>query len=99
MLASLLAAFLVSWISRRVVAKPIQDLSETARVVSRDKNYAVRATPTEGRDEISVLIDTFNGMLAQIQERDDALQKAQEQFDLALMSAGVGTWNMDVVNQ
>ena len=38
----------------------------------------LRATPTEGRDEISALIDTFNGMLAQIQERDDALQKAQE---------------------
>ena len=96
LLASLLTALSVSWIFRRVVAKPIQDLSETARLVSRDKNYGVRATPTEGGDEISMLIDTFNGMLAQIQERDDALQKTQEQFNLALMSAEVGTWSLDV---
>ena len=71
MLASLLAAFLVSWAARQVVAKPIQALSETAHMVSRDKNYAVRATPTAGRDEISVLIDAFNEMLSQIQERDE----------------------------
>ena len=67
---SLLAAFVISWISRRVVAKPIQDLSATARAVSRDKNFAVRAVPTEGSDEISELIATFNSMLAQIEERE-----------------------------
>ncbi len=99
MLASLLAAFLVSSISRRAIAKPIQELSETARRVSRDKDYAVRATPTEGSDEIATLIDTFNGMLAQIQERDDALHKAQEQLNLALMSAAIGTWNLDIARQ
>lgn len=78
LLASMLAALLVSWIFRRVVAGPIQQLSETARAVSRDKNYAVRATPTGGRDEISELIETFNSMLAEIQERDSALRKAVE---------------------
>jgi methyl-accepting chemotaxis protein len=76
LLTSLLAAFSASWLTGRVVAKPIQDLSETARLVSRDKNYAVRATPTKGRNEVGVLIDTFNSMLEQIQERDEALQKA-----------------------
>jgi PAS domain S-box-containing protein len=99
MLASLLAAFLVSSISRRAIAKPIQDLSETARRVSRDKDYAVRATPIEGSDEIAALVDTFNGMLTQIQERDDALHKAQEQLNLALMSAAIGTWNLDIARQ
>jgi len=99
LLASLLAAFFASWISGRVVAKPIQDLSETARLVSRDQNYAVRAIRRGGRDEISALIDTFNGMLAQIQQRDDALQKTQERFNLALMSAGVGTWSLDIHNR
>jgi len=76
LLVSLFAAYAVSWISRRAVAKPIQDLSETARMVSQEKNYAVRATPTKGRDEIAALIETFNSMLAQIQERDKALLKA-----------------------
>lgn len=78
LLISLLAAFGLSWIFRRSVAKPIVDLSETARVVTREKNYAVRAAPTRSRDEIATLIEAFNGMLAQIQERDDALQKALE---------------------
>lgn len=53
-----------------LVAKPIQDLSATARAVSRDKNFAVRAVPTDGGDEISELISTFNSMLAQIEERE-----------------------------
>jgi signal transduction histidine kinase len=82
MLACLLAAFSVSWISRKSIAKPIQDLSETARIVSRDKNFAVRAAPAKGRDEISVLIESFNGMLAQIQERDVALQKARDHLEI-----------------
>lgn len=80
-LASLVIAFLVSSISRRAIAKPIQDLSEIAERVSRDKDYAVRATPTDGRDELSVLIDTFNSMLEQIQQRDADLQKARENLE------------------
>jgi two-component system cell cycle sensor histidine kinase/response regulator CckA len=99
LLLSLLAALSLSWVSRRAVTKPIEDLAATARAVSRDKNYAVRAKPAGGRDEISVLITTFNNMLAQIQERDNALRKAQQQFDLALRSAGVGTWHFDVGEQ
>ena len=78
LLISLLAAFGLSWIFRQSVAKPIVDLSETARVVTREKNYSVRAAPTRSRDEIATLIEAFNGMLAQIQQRDDALQKALE---------------------
>lgn len=78
LLASLLAAYTVSWVSRRAIAKPIQGLSDTARIVSVEKNYAVRALPTKSRDEIGTLIETFNNMLAQIQERDTALLKAVE---------------------
>ncbi len=96
LLISLLAAFGVSWVTQRSIAKPIQNLSDTARLVTRDKNYAVRAAPTGGEDEISVLIDAFNGMLAQIQERNDALQKTQDQFNQALISSGVGTWSFDL---
>jgi len=36
----------------------------------------VRATPTGNRDELSVLVDDFNGMLSQIQERDTAFAAA-----------------------
>ena len=75
---SLLAALLISPIFRRAIAAPVAHLAEVAGTVSRDKNYSVRATPTGNHDEISVLIEAFNGMLSQIQERDAALQKAHD---------------------
>ena len=79
---SLLVALLISPIVQREVARPIVQLAEIAQLVSRDKNYSVRAEPSNTRDEISVLIDAFNGMLTQIQERDGALRKAHDELEL-----------------
>ncbi len=81
LLLSLLPALLLSAIFRRSVAEPIVDLADTARLVSQERNYSVRATPTGRRDEIDVLIDAFNNMLAQIQQRDAALQTAQAELE------------------
>jgi signal transduction histidine kinase len=80
LVTSLLAVLLISPVFRRAIAEPIVHLAETAQIVSRDKDYSVRATPTGNRDELSVLVDDFNGMLSQIQERDVALQ--QGHYDL-----------------
>jgi methyl-accepting chemotaxis protein len=79
--ASLMAALLVSSIFQRAIAEPIVHLAEIARIVSRDKNYSVRATPTGSRDELAILIEAFNEMLAQIQESDRALQKAHDELE------------------
>jgi signal transduction histidine kinase len=78
LLASLLAALLVSFAFRRTVADPIVRLAATARAVSRGEDYSVRAASTGRRDEVAVLIDAFNEMLQKIQERDAALQKARD---------------------
>ncbi len=78
LLASLMAALLVSSIFRRAVAEPIVHLAEVAKIVSRDKNYSVRATPTRTRGELAILIHAFNEMLAQIQESEKALRKAHD---------------------
>lgn len=78
---SLLPALLLSTIFRRSVAEPIVELADTARQVSQERNYSVRAAPTGRRDEIDVLIDALNNMLAQIQQRDAALQAAQTQLE------------------
>src|SRR5579863_39811 len=80
LIASLAAALLVSRTARRAISGPLTGLAETARIVSRDKDYAVRAISTETRDEIDVLVDSFNEMLAEIQKRDAALQEREEQF-------------------
>lgn len=98
LLASLMGALVVSSMFQRAATQPILSLAETARLVSREKQYSVRAPATGNHDEIAVLIEAFNEMLAQIQERDAALRAAQERLNLALKSSGVGTWSWDIVN-
>ena len=73
-------------------------LADVARMVSREKKYAVRAPASGSQDEIAVLIDAFNEMLEQIQERDAALQQAHERLNLALKSSGVGTWSWGIAD-
>ncbi len=73
---SLMAALVFSTIFQRTTARPIAQLAETARIVSREKKYSVRAPSPETQDEISALIDAFNEMLEQIQGRDTALESA-----------------------
>jgi signal transduction histidine kinase/DNA-binding response OmpR family regulator len=76
--ACLIAAGLISSIFRKAVADPIVNLAEVAKVVSRDKNYSVRATPVGGHGELAILIDAFNEMLTQIQQSETALRKAHD---------------------
>ncbi len=75
---SLASAFLASSVFGKSTAKPIVRLAEIARVVSRDKNYSLRASAANTRDELDTLIGAFNEMLVQIQERDAALKKARD---------------------
>jgi signal transduction histidine kinase len=78
---SLIAAFATSRISQRAISQPIADLADIARVVSRDKNYSVRAVQTGARGELAVLTEAFNEMLAQIQQRDAAIRASYDELD------------------
>ena len=73
-------AFLLSTQLQRVVSGPILELLKTARTVAVEKNYSARAVK-HNEDELGQLIDSVNGMLAQIQERDAALQSAHDSLD------------------
>jgi signal transduction protein with GAF and PtsI domain len=77
-LASLLASLLISSRLQRVVSEPILKLARLARMVSFEKNYGVRATPSTNKDEVGELVQGFNEMLEQIQVRDAALESARE---------------------
>src|SRR5713226_888832 len=81
LLLSMLAAFVISSMFQRVAAQPIVQLAEVARIVSREKKYSLRAPATGGHDEIGILVEAFNEMLAQIQERDGALQAVQGELE------------------
>jgi signal transduction histidine kinase/DNA-binding response OmpR family regulator len=85
LLVSLLAALLVSSIFRRSVAEPIVYLAQVAGVVSRDKNYSIRATPFAHHGELSILIDAFNEMLGQIDRNEQELRKAHDQLELRVL--------------
>ncbi len=79
--ACLGAAVLISAGVHRSVSVPVIRLAETARLVSRDKNYSLRAAATGSRDELDFLIQSFNGMLEEIQQRDASLQKAHDELE------------------
>ena len=51
-----------------------------ARSVAVEKNYSVRATK-QSNDELGLLVDGFNEMLGEIQERDFALEAARGNDD------------------
>ena len=78
---SCLVAFLLSTTLQRASTQPLLKLAETARIVSRDKEYSVRAPTTDNHDEVGLLIESFNEMLVQIQERDTELQTSREQLE------------------
>ena len=79
-LASGLAALFLSSGLQRLVSGPILALSETARAVSEKQDYSLRVKK-RGGDELGQLVDAFNQMLVQIQERDTALQTAKEELE------------------
>jgi two-component system, sensor histidine kinase and response regulator len=81
LVAVILVTFLLSTRLQRLISAPILRLAEISRAVAQQKDYAVRV-PKENSDEIGELIDSFNSMLAQIQDRDTALQKAHDDLEI-----------------
>ncbi len=74
------AVFLSSGL-QRLVSGPVVDLSMTAKSITERQDYSLRADK-RGDDELGQLVDAFNQMLGQIQERDSALQQAKEGLEL-----------------
>jgi len=73
---ALVLALLLSSHLQKSITRPISRLAMTTRMVSLSQDYSV-AVVRESNDEIGDLIDGFNDMLAQIQQRDRVLQEAR----------------------
>ncbi len=82
LLLSLAVALLLSRIARRSIAEPIQSLARIARHISRNKEYSIRAARGREQGELAELVETFNGMLDQIEERDRSLQASHQKLEL-----------------
>jgi PAS domain S-box-containing protein len=73
-------ALLLSHRLQRIVSGPILHLAEVARSVASKRDYSARARK-QSNDELGDLVDGFNEMLAQIQQRDFALQAAHDTLE------------------
>jgi PAS domain S-box-containing protein len=67
MFASLVVAFMLSGRLQKRISDPIIALAATARSVSERRDYSVRA-PKVAPDELGILTDAFNDMLARIEQ-------------------------------
>lgn len=79
-LIACLMALLFSFRLQRIITDPILELARTAKSVSENNDYSVRARKIS-EDEIGQMIEAFNHMLADIQQRDAALQAANKRTE------------------
>ena len=79
-------AYALSRMLQRQISLPILELARTAQAVSFRRDYSVRASK-HGEDELGVLTDAFNHMLAQIQEQNEVLESRVRERTAELESA------------
>ena len=79
-LATFSMASFTAYRLQRVISQPILDLVQSAKAVSDFRDYATRARIIN-RDEFGLLATEFNGMLEQIEKRDQELQHHREHLE------------------
>src|SRR5277367_782542 len=83
LLAASFLAFLLASRLRSVITTPVSRLVDATTSVSETGDYGVRVEKLSG-DELGVLVDRFNEMLAGIQSRDNDLKNALGDLEAAL---------------
>jgi signal transduction histidine kinase len=88
---AILVAVIISYLAyifalglQRTISGPILELADTARRVSNEKDYSLRAADDANNESVNnemvTLISAFNSMLDEIQERDQQLLKKNEEL-------------------
>ena len=70
---AIVIALLLTVYFRRQLMTPILSLAESAQRVAKGHEFS-QPMPVSGNDEIGTLIEAFNLMMAQLQQRDEKLQ-------------------------
>jgi signal transduction histidine kinase len=81
LLGCLSAVLLVSRFASRTITGPFLQLAGWVQTVTHKNDYSLRASTDSPCKEFTILVDSFNEMLAQIRRRDDELQKSREQLE------------------
>lgn len=100
LLVSLSVALVLSSRMQRMISTPLLRLAETAKAVSRNKNYALRVSGNS-QDELGILTEAFNNMLRQIQDRDENLESDRAHLEdlVAKRTAELNKANKQLTNQ
>ncbi|SEI24586.1 ATP-binding protein [Pseudomonas fuscovaginae UPB0736] len=67
---------------KRLITRPIHELEELSRQVTREENYSLRAS-RGNHDEIGSLAEAFNTMLSRIEAREQQLKRARDESQAA----------------
>lgn len=87
-LAVLVLSFLMAVNIQGTISRPILSLAATARRVSEDENYSIRAQPfgdkvVSGNNEIFTLMESFNSMMDEIGTRESQLKQQNVELERA----------------
>ncbi len=80
MLVALAGGTAVSARVLRVLTRPVTELAKAAQAVARNNDYSVRAVKYS-TDELGTLTGTFNDMISQIEQHDDALRESHNTLE------------------
>uniref|UniRef100_UPI002FDF470F response regulator n=1 Tax=Noviherbaspirillum sp. TaxID=1926288 RepID=UPI002FDF470F len=83
MAASLLIAILVSSWLQAAITRPVVALTDAVNQVIRRRDFSMRVTKST-EDEIGILVDAFNGMLAEVGDRSKALEESNRALQLEM---------------
>lgn len=75
---------------QRGITAPILHLARTAQRVSHEKDYSARASLEDGlnsADELRTLVDSFNTMLIEIEDRDRNIRRKNVELEKAKVAA------------
>jgi signal transduction histidine kinase len=97
LLTTCAVAFLISWRLQQFILAPIRHLTSVTRAFSRHRDYSVRARRFRD-DEVGILIDGFNDMLAEIENRaqESALHQEELERTVATRTEALVTANREL---
>lgn len=98
---SFLVAYFLSKRLQKTITDPILTLADTARAISEQGDYGVRANKS-GVDEVGLLTDAFNHMLAQIEAQNSEItafsQKLEQKVQERTRELEQAKDDMEIVN-
>ncbi len=91
-------AYLLASMMQAQISRPLTTLVGTAIAVSNQRDYSIRATRI-GNDEFGQLTDSFNLMLARIQQQDNEVSESRELLHAIIETAIEGIVTIDEYGQ